>query len=124
MTVTGIEEMLEKAEMLDEHFKKHGRAAVREGGKAFKEKLAENTPVSDVDHSGKGPLKAHTKMGSVTRNTHDEFTVKVGYDKQKGTIARFPNFGTSKQDPQHFIEETQDQTREQILQIFKEHLEL
>ena len=62
--------------------------------------------------------------GSYVSIKTGEYQAPVGYDKVKGPIAHFPNSGTSKQEPQHFIEETQEQTRDQVLQIFKDNLQV
>lgn len=123
MTVTGIEEMLSNVKTLEAGFDRKARKSMREGARFFGEQLAENTPVSSIDHSGKGHLKQHMKVGSVSIKT-GEYQAPVGYDKVKGPIAHFPNSGTSKQEPQHFIEETQEQTRGQVLQIFKDNLQV
>lgn len=123
MTVTGAEELLSNIKMLEAGYDRKARKAVREGGKYFGETLAQNTPVSTEDHSGKGPLRDHMKVGSVSVKT-GEYEVPVGYDRTKGPIAHFPNSGTSKQDPQHFIEKTQDGTRDAVLQIFVDNLKV
>lgn len=123
MSVTGVEELLHNVQVLQSGYDRKARKAVREGGKYFGETLAEDTPVSTEDHSGKGPLRDHMKVGSVSLKT-GEYEVPVGYDKVKGPIAHFPNSGTSKQDPQHFIEKTQDKTRDGVLDIFVKNLKV
>ncbi|WP_099975306.1 HK97-gp10 family putative phage morphogenesis protein [Lactobacillus terrae] len=123
MTVTGIEEMLNNVTNIEKGFDRKARKAVQEGGKYFGDELQKNTPVSSEDRTGKGPLKDHVKVSNVSLKT-GEYEVKVGYDKIKGRIAHFPNSGTTKQDPQHFIEETQAESKEKILEIFKDNLTL
>lgn len=123
MPVEGIEEMLTNVKVLEENFDKKARKAVNGGAKLFGDALMQNTPVSKVDHSGKGPLQQHMKVGNVSVKSGD-YEAPVGYDKVKGPIAHFPNSGTSKQEPQHFIEETQAETKDKILQTFKDNLQV
>lgn len=122
MSVTGIDKMLSNVKVLEKGYDRKARKAVKSGAEYFGQQLAGNTPVSNIDHSGKGPLKDHVKVGSVSIKSGD-YEAKVGYDKIKGYIAHFPNSGTSKQDPQHFIEETQAESKDQVLQIFKDNLQ-
>lgn len=115
--------MLNNVKALEAGYDRKARKAVKSGAEIFGQQLAENTPVSSVDHSGKGSLKQHMKVGSVSVKT-GEYEAPVGYDKVKGNIAHFPNSGTSKQEPQHFIEETQSETKDKILQTFKDNLQV
>ena len=123
MTVTGAEELLSNIQELQVGFDRKARKAVRQGAKYFGDELTSDTPVSNEDHSGKGPLKDHVKVASVSVKTGD-YSADVGYDKVKGFIAHFPNSGTSKQDPQHFVEKTQDKTKDGVLQIFVDNLKV
>jgi len=123
ITVTGLEEMLNGVHQMEKGFDRRARKAVRAGGKIVGDDLTSNTPVSGEDHSGKGPLKNHVKVGNVSVKTGD-YTVDVGYDKTKGFIAHFPNSGTSKQTPQHFVEKTQEQSRDKVLQAFINNLKV
>lgn len=123
MSVTGVEELLNNIKVLEAGYDRKARKAVREGAKYFGETLADDTPVSSEDRTGKGPLKEHVKVTSVSIKT-GEYTSDVGYDNVKGRIAHFPNSGTSKQDPQHFIEKTQEKTRDGVLQKFVDNLKV
>jgi len=123
MTVTGAEELLSNIKELQVGYDRKARKAVREGAKYFGDELTSDTPVSNEDHSGKGPLKDHVKVANVSVKTGD-YSADVGYDKVKGFIAHFPNSGTSKQDPQHFVEKTQDKTKDGVLQIFVDNLKV
>ena len=69
------------------------------------------------------PLKDHTKKGNL-KTTGGEYSIDVGYDKEKGWIAHFPNSGTSKQKPQHFVEKSQEQSKTEILAKFVEDLQV
>ncbi|MFT8869540.1 HK97-gp10 family putative phage morphogenesis protein [Liquorilactobacillus nagelii] len=123
MSVEGEAQMLLSVTQLTEGYDRRARKAVRSGGQMFAEKLKSDTPVSDEDHSGLGPLANHVKVGSVSIKTGD-YSVAVGYDSSKGRTAHFPNSGTSKQSPQHFIEKTQSEMREPVLAEFIKDLKV
>lgn len=123
MSITGEAEMLLAVTQLTAEFDKRARKAVRDGGQLFAEKLKPNTPVSNEDHSGLGSLADHIKTSSVSIKTGD-YSVDVGYDAVKGRIAHFPNSGTSKQSPQHFVEKTQSEMRESVLAEFIKDLKV
>jgi len=123
MSIEGEAQMLLNVSNLTAGYDRRARTAVRNGAKMFAEKLKSDTPVSDEDHSGLGPLADHIKTASVSIKT-GEYSVDVGYDSSKGRIAHFPNSGTSKQSPQHFIEKTQSEMREPILAEFIKDLKV
>lgn len=115
--------MLNNVQLLNHGYDRKARKAVREGAKLFGDQLKPNTPVSAVDHSGKEHLQDAVTVGNVSIAS-GEYEAKVGYDKIKGPIAHFPNSGTSKQDPQHFVEKTQEESREKVLQTFITNLKV
>ncbi|MDT3393956.1 MAG: HK97 gp10 family phage protein [Bacillota bacterium] len=117
MTVEGEAAMLLAVDNLTKGYDRRARRAVKEGGEVFAKILQKNTPVSNEDKTGKGPLAEHVKVTGVSVKS-GEYEVGVGYDKQKGQIAHFPNSGTSKQDPQFFIEESQQEGHEPVLDAF------
>lgn len=121
MTVEGEAAMLLAVDNLTKGYDRRARRAVKEGGEAFAEILQKKTPVSNEDKTGKGPLADHVKVTGVSVKT-GEYEVGVGYDSVKGQIAHFPNSGTSKQDPQHFIEESQQEARGPVLEAFVKNL--
>ncbi|MGN1282381.1 MAG: HK97-gp10 family putative phage morphogenesis protein [Limosilactobacillus sp.] len=123
MSVTGEAELIANLERLEKAEEKKARKATRDGAKVFEEKLKANTPVSTEDHSGMTPLREHTKKGNLKTNG-GEYEVDVGYDRQKGYIAHFPNSGTSKQKPQHFVEKSQEESKTAILSKFVEDLQV
>lgn len=123
MSIQGEFELLANVDKLEKGFDRRARKAVKSGGELFLDELKKNTPVSNEDHSGLGPLVNHAKTSGVSIRTGN-YSVSVGYDNIKGRIAHFPNSGTSKQDPQHFVEKTQAQTREKILQEFIKELKV
>lgn len=124
VTVTGDKEMLAYLARLDKSVDAKSRKAVRDGAGIFKDRLVDNTPVyPGKDHSGKTPLAKHVVTGNL-RTATGEVEQNVGYDKEKGYIAHFPNSGTSKQDPQNFIEDTQIEVTDTIIAKFIEDLQL
>lgn len=123
MPVTGEMELIHNLEMLDKTVEKKARKATRDGASVFEEELKDVTPIGKNDHSGMTPLKEHTKKGSLRASSGD-YEMPVGYDKEKGWIAHFPNSGTSKQRPQHFVERAQESSKQKVLQKFIEDLRL
>lgn len=123
MAVTGETELIANLEKIQKTEEKKARKATRDGANVFEEKLKNFTPVSSEDHSGMTPLKDHTKKGNL-KTTGGEYSIDVGYDKEKGWIAHFPNSGTSKQKPQHFVEKSQEQSKTEILAKFVEDLQV
>lgn len=124
MAVTGEDELMANLAKLEKTEEKKARKATRDGAKVFQDKLKENTPVAKAgDHSGMTPLAEHTKHGNL-KTTGGDYSVDVGYDKNKGWIAHFPNSGTSKQHPQHFIEKSQQQAKQEVLAKFIEDLKV
>lgn len=123
MAVTGENELIANLEHLEKTEEKKARKATRDGAKVFENKLKANTPVSPEDHSGMTPLHEHTKKGNL-KTTAGEYQVDVGYDKKKGWVAHFPNAGTAKQRPQHFIEKSQEESKKDILGKFVEDLQV
>lgn len=121
MAVTGEAELIANLERLEKTEERKARKATRDGAKVFRDRLKDNTPVSPVDHSGMTPLAEHTKLGNL-KTADGEYSVDVGYDKEKGWIAHFPNSGTAKQRPQHFIEKSQEQAKDKVLSKFVEDL--
>lgn len=123
MAVTGENELIANLEHLEKAEEKKARKATRDGAKVFENKLKANTPVSPEDHSGMTPLREHTKRGNL-KTAAGEYQVDVGYDKKKGWVAHFPNAGTAKQRPQHFIEKSQEESKKDILGKFVEDLQV
>lgn len=120
MSVEGELEMLLNIEKLEKGYSLKARRAVTKGAEHFAKKLKENTPVSDVE-SDIGHLAEHIKVLGTSVKT-GEFEAMIGYDKQKGRIAHFPNSGTSRQPAQHFIEKTQAEELKAIQAIFVKEL--
>lgn len=125
MAVTGEAELIANLQKLEKTEEKKARKATRDGAEVFQEELEKWTPVAPkgADHSGKAPLKDHTKHGNLKTNGGD-YSVDVGYDKDKGWVAHFPDAGTAKQDPQHFVEDSRNAAKKKILAKFIEDLKV
>lgn len=124
MAVTGESELIAALEKLDKSEERKARKATRDGATIFQDKLKANTPVASYgDHSGMTPLAEHTKKGNL-RTAGGEYEVDVGYDKEKGWIVHFPNAGTAKQKPQHFIEKSREDAKTEVLAKFVEDLKV
>lgn len=123
MTVTGEADMLVKIQALNFGLQKNARAALRDGAEEFAASLRGGTPV----WSGETDDSTHMRDDIQTSNVRDRggnLEVDVGYGKETGYRVHFPNSGTSKQSPQHFVEETQQKMRQPILETFVSHLKV
>lgn len=114
--VTGDAELLANLNKLQFGVAKEARAAVRDGAQKFADKLKSNTPEWNGETDMSGHLRDDIKLSSV-RETSGLTEVDVGYGKDTGWRAHFPNSGTSMQDPQHFIEETRKKSCGQLLSL-------
>lgn len=129
MDVKGEAELLLNLDKLTKGYDRRARKAVRDGANVFVNGLKQNTPVGEND-------RPHTHLTDDIKHLTDDikhsnvsiatgqYSVDVGYGKDEGPIAHFPNSGTSKQDPQHFIEKTQAQERDAVLMEFIKNLKL
>ncbi|MFD1431373.1 MULTISPECIES: HK97-gp10 family putative phage morphogenesis protein [Lacticaseibacillus] len=121
---TGIDELQAKLLALDLGIQANARKAVKDGAEVFAKALSENTPeYTDGPGADAVHLADHVALGAVTDKTGD-ISVDVGYDKETGGYAHFPNSGTSKQSPQHFIEATEEKTRDAVIAAMLKHLEV
>jgi HK97 gp10 family phage protein len=122
MDVKGEAELLLNLDKLTKGYDRRARKAVRDGANVFVNGLKQNTPVGEND-------RPHTHLTDDIKHSNvsiatGQYSVDVGYGKEEGPIAHFPNSGTSKQDPQHFIEKTQAQERDAVLMEFIKNLKL
>lgn len=125
MSVTGEEQILSNLLKHKNYIEKNSRKAVRNGAEAFRETLVKNTPISksDKEMSDKEHLFRHTKKGNLKAAT-GEFQQDVGYDKEIGWRAHFPNSGTVKQKPQHFVEKSREQAKSEVQKEFIKALKI
>ena len=120
MSVTGEKEILANLLKHKQYVEKNSRKAVRNGAEAFREVLVSNTPVSSTDGEH---LRDHTKKSNLKSST-GVFQQDNGYDKETGWRAHFPNSGTVKQKPQHFIEKSREQAVGKVRREFIEALKV
>lgn len=123
MTVSGEEDLLAKINALDLGVQKDARAAVVAGAEIFENALKANTPVWEGETDADEHMQDDITKTSVKQTT-GELEVDVGYGQETGYRVHFPNSGTTKQSPQHFVEETQEKTRDAILAEFVRHLKV
>lgn len=123
MTVTGDLDLLAKIEALDNGMQKDARAAIRDGAEIFTNALKTDTPVWSGETDDPTHMRDDIQATSV-RDRGGILESDVGYGQQTGFRVHFPNNGTAKQDPQHFVEETQEKTRDEILKAFVSHLKV
>lgn len=115
--------MSDKIQQLDLGNQTRARKALREAAELYEKNLKQRVPIDADGSSQKGKLKAGvTKSGVKSRG--GILTVDVGYAKSVGWRAKFPNFGTVKQDPQHFQDEAEQVSVDPIRQIFLDHLRI
>lgn len=123
MTVTGDAELIDKIDALKYGIDRDARKAIREGADAFAEELRGETPVWSGEKADPKHMRDDIRATGV-RDVDGELEAKVGYGKETGYRVHFPNSGTSRQDPQHFVEETQSKMRGKVVQIFLKHLKV
>ena len=68
MSLEGEAAMLLAIDNLTKGYDRRARKAVKEGAEVFAEKLEANTPVSNEDKTGKGPLAQHVRSVVFQRN--------------------------------------------------------
>ncbi|PKR84866.1 HK97-gp10 family putative phage morphogenesis protein [Heyndrickxia camelliae] len=88
--------------------------ALKEAGKRLAQRLRENTPVDGKtdEHMRDDVRVSGVKDGEVT----------VGFGKDTAWRAHFVEMGTIKQRPQGFIQRTEEEMRNEILQIVETEL--
>lgn len=116
MSVTGVEEMLQNIAKLEGNGEKYGREAVREGAETFSKILEKNT-ANDM-----GDLAQSVDKTGIRGAGKGNLEIAVGYNTEHGWRAHFPNDGTAHQRPQHFKEESVEEARGPVQQIFVEKL--
>lgn len=91
--------------------------ALKTAAKAVAEKLKENTPIDPNDNN-----ETHMKNDIAISGVNQYGEIKVGYGKETYWRAHFVELGTIKQRPQHFIERTEEEARDEFLKIVQEEL--
>lgn len=123
MSVSGDADLLAKIQALNNGIQKDARAAIKDGADKFAEALRGDTPVWSGETKDPTHMRDDIKATGV-RDRGGELQSDVGYGQETGYRVHFPNSGTSKQSPQHFVEETQEKMKDTILQTFISHLKV
>lgn len=123
MTVTGDADMIAKLNALELGVQRNARAAIKDGADKFATALRTDTPVWDGETDAPMHMRDDIRATSV-RDVGGDLESDVGYGQETGPRVHFPDSGTSKQAPQHFVEETQDKMRDVVLQTFLTHLKV
>lgn len=123
LKVTGAEQLEQKITELNYGVQKNARKALKAGTDIFVNQLKSNTPIWKQEQHDPFHMVDDIKNTGVKQNGGD-LTVQIGYGHNTGYRVHFPNNGTSRQSPQHFVEMTQAQTQDQILQEFLRWLKI
>lgn len=123
MSVTGDGDLLAKIQALDNGVQRNARAAIRDGAETFADALKTDTPVWSGETDDPTHMRDDIRATGV-RDRGGILESDVGYGKDTGYRVHFPNNGTSKQSPQHFVEEVQERTRGKVLETFLSHLKV
>lgn len=97
--------------------KKVRNKALKKAGNEIASRLRDNTPIDPRDSN-----KKHMKDDIVVSGVDQYGEVTVGFGKETYWRARFVELGTIKQRPQHFIENTEQEMRDKVMEIIREEL--
>lgn len=102
-----------------------GNKATNQAVKAVAEQLEANTPVWDGKKS-KGSrgdyILVHAKDHVVYSNADQSGEAAAGYEKDVAWRVHFVEFGTVSQKPQGFIQRTEKQMEDRVMEIMAEEL--
>lgn len=121
--ITGDAEMEAKVDALNYGVQRNARAALKSGANLFLNRLKEKTPIWTGEQTDSMHMVNDITSTSVKQDA-GSLMVQIGYGKDTGHRVHFPNNGTSKQSPQHFVEETQAEMHDRILQEFLKFLKV
>lgn len=127
MTVTGFEEFEANLKRLKLNNKKQARAAVKEAAEKYAKVLRNVTPVGDGIPAGHqlnsyAPLASSVVDTGIKKDMDASFVVDVGFNKDQGWRAHFPDSGTVDQRAQKFVDRSREQSKETILSVYKKHM--
>mgnify|MGYP000932374966 FL=1 len=97
--------------------KKARNAALKKAGNKLASRLRDNTPIDPRDGN-----KKHMKDDIVVSGVDQYGEVTVGFGEETYWRAHFVELGTIKQRPQHFIENTEQEMRDKVMEIIREEL--
>lgn len=101
---------------IKQNLEKIERRALEKAGEAVAERLRTNTPdISDAN--GK-----HAKNSVVVSKADQNNEVKVGYVKDVAWRIHFVEIGTIRQKPQAFIQRTEREMQQQVMNIIQDEV--
>ncbi|MCP8848938.1 HK97 gp10 family phage protein [Latilactobacillus curvatus] len=117
MSVEGEAEMLANVTRLEVEAPKKARKSINKGAEIFAKHLKDDTPVDS------GALASDVKVGAIKSST-GRFEKQVGYGGKSAWRAHFPDKGTKKQRAQNFSIKAQEESRDEILEVYAEEMRL
>lgn len=117
MSVEGEAEMLANVTRLEVEAPKKARKSINKGAEIFAKHLKDDTPVDS------GALASDVKVGAMKSST-GRFEKQVGYGGKSAWRAHFPDKGTKKQRAQNFSIKAQEESRDEILEVYTEEMRL
>jgi HK97 gp10 family phage protein len=112
-----MEEMLANVTRLEVEAPKKARKGINKGAEIFANHLKQDTPVDS------GALASDVTAGPM-KSTTGKFEKQVGYGGKTGWRAHFPDKGTKKQPAQNFSIKAQEQSREEVLEVYAKEMRL
>lgn len=97
--------------------KKVRNKALKKAGNKLASRLRDNTPIDPRDNN-----KKHMKDDIIVSGVDQYGEVTIGFGKETYWRAHFVELGTIKQRPQHFIENTEQEMRDKVMEIIREEL--
>ena len=99
---------------VQQSIRKAEKEALKEAANHVANQLEKNTPKSK---DGKDHAKDHVIQSGVK-----DGMAEVGFDKEVGWRMHFVEFGTIKQRPQGFVQKTQSQVEQEVIEIITKAL--
>lgn len=114
MTYVDTSEVANGLKKIQKSIRKAEKEALTEAANHVANKLEQNTPKSKdgTDHA-----KDH-----VVQSTVKDGMAEVGFDKEVAWRMHFVEFGTIKQRPQGFVQKTQTQVEQEVVEIITKAL--
>jgi len=112
-----MDAMLANVTRLEVEAPKKARKSINKGAEIFAKHLKDDTPVDS------GALASDVKVGAMKSST-GRFEKQVGYGGKSAWRAHFPDKGTKKQPAQNFSIKAQEQSRDEILEVYAEEMRL
>ncbi|WP_057820038.1 HK97-gp10 family putative phage morphogenesis protein [Schleiferilactobacillus perolens] len=124
LKITGDDEMIAAIEELNFGVQKRAKKALVDGAEAYEKVLKAKTPEYVAGPNADNVHAADDVTHSSVSQTTGDLSVDVGYGPKSANYIRFPNWGTTKQDPQHFMEAAQEEATTPVLEAFLKNLKV